>query len=347
MDGLDSDDTGTEDRDKDAVHRWRTRDVGISRRHFLKLCGLTTLGTAAAAVGAGTLGGRHVGRTESTGQTAPDNGEILFQSPLDSQSEIERLHSYRPSENIDVAPSPDGSGDAVRIFIPEGETEGAYMYWFPGDAGYEDPEAMYAQYSIFFPEDTVLERATKIPGPAGLYGDGGAGCNRVTGGSWSARGAAVPGDEPGTVSFDYYVYHVGHGDPSGGYDCGDHFSWDGSYPMGGWIEITQYVEMNTPGEHDGVLRGWVDGQQVFEKTDFQFRDENHPNIGVERFYGPYIYWGGTWGAPASQNVYFRDMTLSTVEPGMSGSESEPGDPDGEETEEPDRPDTERSLQRPC
>lgn len=74
--------------------------------------------------------------------------------------------------------------------------------------------------------------------------------------------------------------------------------------------ITLYVSINTPGENDGTLRAWMNGTQVYERTDFQFCDADHPHAGITRAYGGYIYWGGDWGSPASQNVYFKDMTFA-------------------------------------
>lgn len=289
----------------------------MNRRKFLKLCGATALGTAAGISGYSQIKQFIDSRSTLTGRAVA--GDSLFESSLDSESEIERFHILTHERNIAVELNPAGEGSVTSIFAPEGSTDGAFMIWKPDDAGYDDPEAMYAQYYVYFPEDAEIGRGTKLPGPAGIYGEGGAGCERASGGSWSARGFAGSGDTPNTFSMDYYVYHKGHGRPNDGYDCGDHFSWDGEYELGRWHEVTQYVQMNTPGQNDGILRAWMNGEKVFEKTDFFFRDEDHPNIGVERYYGPYIYWGGSWGSPKDQNVYFRDLKLTTTEPVKSNT----------------------------
>ena len=32
-----------------------------------------------------------------------------------------------------------------------------------------------------------------------------------------------------------------------------------------WYSIEQYLKLNTPGKHDGVLRAWAGGRLVLEK----------------------------------------------------------------------------------
>lgn len=51
--------------------------------------------------------------------------------------------------------------------------------------------------------------------------------------------------------------------------------------------------MNTPGKHDGILRGWVDSKLVFEKNDIRMRDIN--SLKIETVW-IHVYYGGTWTA---------------------------------------------------
>ena len=65
--------------------------------------------------------------------------------------------------------------------------------------------------------------------------------------------------------------------------------------------------MNTPGEKDGILRGWVDGKLAMERTDLRFRDM--ADLKIEGFWMN-LYYGGRWSSPGDMDVYFDNMALS-------------------------------------
>ena len=65
--------------------------------------------------------------------------------------------------------------------------------------------------------------------------------------------------------------------------------------------------MNTPGQNDGILRGWIDGKPAFEKTDVRFRDVEDLKIEVVWLN---VYQGGTKPARAAQTVYIDDVAIS-------------------------------------
>ena len=47
---------------------------------------------------------------------------------------------------------------------------------------------------------------------------------------------------------------------------------------GAWTRIEQEVILNEPGEHDGVLRIWVDGALKLERTDVNFRGDDFQRL---------------------------------------------------------------------
>lgn len=47
---------------------------------------------------------------------------------------------------------------------------------------------------------------------------------------------------------------------------------------GKWTELEQEVVLNTPGQADGALRVWQDGNLVFEKKNMQFRSKPSVNV---------------------------------------------------------------------
>ena len=252
----------------------------------------------------------------------PD-GEVIFASPMDSQSEIDSFSNHSHTSNISVASDPLGTNrDVASIYVGEGNVRGGTVSWAPNEnripenTGEDDPDCVYSRYYVCFPEDTVMYNpdksvhGTKLPGLAGFYDDTGYGGNEGHGRSWSARlqtDVAQESTSNSAFEMKYYAYHMDQY-RSDGY--GDELRWDGTYDFGKWHEVTLYVKMNTPGEYDGILRGWMNGDLAYEREDFRFRSTDNPNIGVTRAYAAYIYWGGSWGSPVSQNVYFRDFTLT-------------------------------------
>jgi hypothetical protein len=102
---------------------------------------------------------------------------------------------------------------------------------------------------------------------------------------------------------------------------GDNWVWDRDGFSGlennRWYCIEQQVVLNTPGQKDGVntsgqkdgvLRGWVDGKLVFEKTDVRMRDVaalKIENVWIN------LYHGGKWTAQTEQHLYIDDVVIST------------------------------------
>ncbi len=44
-------------------------------------------------------------------------------------------------------------------------------------------------------------------------------------------------------------------------------------PTERWVNLEQEISLNSPGQQDGTLRVWVDGDLVFEKNDIRFRNK--------------------------------------------------------------------------
>lgn len=200
---------------------------------------------------------------------------------------------------------------ALEIATDEGNHWGSILRYAFGDTGHPEPEELYARYYLYFPSDfEVIEGGGKLPGPAGAYGDDAQAGNPSDGtNGWSARGAFRPAntsDSSTSVPIlpEYYVYHA---DMSGSY--GDRWAWDTTFDRGRWYQIDQHIKMNTPGQNDGVLGAWVDGQQVFDKRDLSFRNEGYNNIKIEMYWFTYTY-GGSWTSPRDNAAYFSDFTLA-------------------------------------
>ena len=169
-----------------------------------------------------------------------------------------------------------------------------------------EPEEVYFRYYVLLEDDFgSLVEGNKMPGLAGRYGTtwDGHHYTRVTGNGgvrtigdirvdevgrrlvrgWSMRGVAYrkPADDNpyrDLTALITYAYHV---DQRGNY--GDNWRWSTvCLQHNRWYCIEQYARMNTvqgpfdqygngSGRRDGIVRAWVDGVPVFEKTDVRFR----------------------------------------------------------------------------
>ena len=65
--------------------------------------------------------------------------------------------------------------------------------------------------------------------------------------------------------------------------------------------------MNTPGKNNGILRGWVDGQLAFEKTDIRMRDVEALKIEAVWLN---VYLGGTWTAQSDHHLYIDEVVIA-------------------------------------
>ena len=199
-------------------------------------------------------------------------------------------------------------GDAVvRIDVPAGDHYGTSWGYDFADRGHGDVDEAYFRYALRLGPTWTTEGGGggKLPGFGATYdtaGWGGRPANGTNG--WSSRGLfwqPESGRATGATRVGYYVYHA---DMTGTY--GDNWFWSGdalapndALEVNRWYQIEAYVRNNTPGDNDGILRAWVDGEQVFERTDVRFRDVER--LHLERVWMD-VYYGGSWSAP-------RDMYL--------------------------------------
>ena len=211
-------------------------------------------------------------------------------------------------------------GRALRARIPEGDhTALNTSYYFMDETGSE-PDEIYMRYYVRLGSDWDQSvQGGKLPGIAGTYGVAGWGGRRSDGtNGWSARGLfqqSIPGDAnnplAGHTPVGSYVYHA---DMAG--DFGDNYVWIESWGPGGfggvlernrWYCLEHYVRMNTPGDNDGVLRGWVDGRLAVERTDMRYRDVD--TLHIDRVWMN-VYHGGTTPSPYDQHIFIDHVVIA-------------------------------------
>jgi hypothetical protein len=151
----------------------------------------------------------------------------------------------------------------------------------------------------------------KLPGLAGIYSSSGRGCIKPsdTQRGWSARGMFGPpgtnGAPGGRVPIGTYLYHA---DQAG--DCGDGLWWNASLEQGRWHCVEGRVKMNTPGQNDGLLRGWLDGDLALSRSNIQYRLADEPGIGVRHMWHN-VYFGGSWPTPNPLSLEYDQVAVST------------------------------------
>jgi hypothetical protein len=210
-------------------------------------------------------------------------------------------------------------GHALKVMIRTNHTIGLNMhrrFAQPGNggkAGSGEPEELYFRYYLRLGEDwNPYKDGGKLPGLAGTYGRAGWG-NRKTDGTngWSARGGFVRqrprGSSVGELSaIGSYVYHADTKSTHGEY-WGWNLGPSGLVERNRWYSVEQYVKLNAPDANDGILRAWIDGYMVFERTDIRFRSD--PGLRIESLWMN-VYHGGTVPAPQDMTLYIDNIVVA-------------------------------------
>lgn len=212
-----------------------------------------------------------------------------------------------PRNNLSTIDGHVGSG--VRVTIEAGEHFGAAMRWRFADNGLSEPEQLWFRYYLRFPEGFDNVGKGKLPGPAGLYSSSGRGNIPSTAAQpgWSARMLFSPTyDELDTdhTRIGYYLYHLDQAK-----DHGDLLLWDedvATLEHGRWYCVEGFVQVNTPGEADGVVRGWVDGVQGFDRSDVRMRRGGESAVRIDSFWFD-VYYGGRSAVPVDLDIDFDSL----------------------------------------
>jgi len=202
------------------------------------------------------------------------------------------------------------------VTYPEGETTGAKSQWkLDLGAGYEE---LFLSYRIRFGENFDFVRGGKLPGLIGGAGNTGGDKPDGTDG-WSARmmwrtngssGSPTNGDSANIVQ---YVYHP---DQPGTF--GEDFRWDDTTPTDWqvfesetWYHLQHRIVMNTPGQPDGIVQAWLDGEMVLDVQDIRFRDI--ASLQIDQMYFSTFFGGSSsiWEASQDERVYFDDFVIAT------------------------------------
>lgn len=203
-------------------------------------------------------------------------------------------------------------------------------YVFPKNIG-KELEEVYFQYRLRFGEGWRggSMQSGKLPGIASdttVAGNGGAQSNGRNG--WSFRGLFVgePFDTKspynsnnGIVPVGWYTYNPDQITQNEYY--GIHLPWTGRGSLGllevgkdYWID--QYIKVNTPGKRDGIVRAWINGQLVYERTDHIMRDVGPyavpGNLAINKVWMTFLHGGDVNPLPTKiLRTYWSDWTIAS------------------------------------
>lgn len=210
------------------------------------------------------------------------------------------------------------SGKSLRITYKGnayGPSDGGVQFGYT----FGKSDEMNLEYRLKFASGFEFVKGGKLPGLCGgNCPSGGEDANN----GWSARymwRVRTIGGQDRTLG-EVYLYH-----PDKPGDYGDDIYFDNrqfEFQSGRWYQLRQYIKMNTPGEYDGVLRVWVDGEQVISKTGLRFRLSG--DVGIDHLSFTTFFGGGdgSWAPSSDQHAYFDDIHVYSG--GGSGGTTNPG-----------------------
>jgi hypothetical protein len=255
--------------------------------------------------------GAPMGEPQNLEPALQKKSDILFFSGFET-SPWEKAWSMvwgpEPAAHGDLVQGPEAlSGHSLRVLYPAGGIGGDSGFLFRSSFskwGILGQESIYLRYYLKFEPGFDFVKGGKLPGVAG--GQGNTGGHKPNGkDGWSAR-IMWRGD--GKIV--QYVYH-----PDQPGDYGEDFEWSfGGCPRffkpGQWQCVETYVQMNTPGKKDGIIRSWLDGDKALEVTNLRFRDI--PDLKIDQFEFETFFGGGdpSWASPREQYAFFDGFVLS-------------------------------------
>ena len=206
------------------------------------------------------------------------------------------------------------SGNSLAATLREGEKLALNIRFRFSQHDIPEPEAAYFRYYLRFGDNwNQTVSGGKLPGFAGTYRAAGWGSRKPDGtNGWSARGSFLKTIQP-DAAFPFprtpignYVYHVDQWSKYGN-------TWTWSSGEGAllqnnrWYCIEQYLQLNSVDASDGVIKAWIDGKQVFEKSGLRFRTTDRLKIQDVWFN---IYHGGTEVSPRDQTTYIDNVVIA-------------------------------------
>jgi hypothetical protein len=212
--------------------------------------------------------------------------------------------------NLESLSDPSGRfPEILRVHYPAGsasptvtETDnapvgGAQMYLYK--QGIEPADSLVLRYFVRFPAGFDFVKGGKLPG---LFG------------GTVNNGKKIP-DGTNGLSTRYMWRSGGRGEvyaylPTSNTTGTSFGRGNWTFTPGPWHEIEQAVDLNVPGQADGRIRVWFDGNLVLDQTGLLFRTTDA--LKLEGLFFSTFFGGSdsSWATPVSTYTDFADFTLS-------------------------------------
>ena len=244
--------------------------------------------------------------------------DIVFSTDFESDKWTKRWTRFTHAENMRLVDresaahlKTDLDGKSLEVRVPKGEHYGVSgKLPLKSFLGYE-PEELYSRFYLNFATDVLNEDGKqgytgKAPGFDGTYSKEGWGGKPNKDGTkgWSARGSLVVDAKSNKIQVGFYSYEIQQGD----YVYGRTMHYDAPIAPEQWYCVEQHIKLNTPGKRNGILRGWIDGKLVFEKTDCIWRNADELKINS---YWLDFYRGGKQPANHDHHIYIDNLAIAT------------------------------------
>ncbi|EFI28468.1 alginate lyase [Coprinopsis cinerea okayama7 len=226
--------------------------------------------------------------------------------------------------------APDGRPAMVGHF-PQGSftfknyPQGGFSFYAPGPGDVDLTTAKEATfgYSVFFPEGFAFNRGGKLPG---LYG-----------GNSNEEATSCSGGRRDTSCFSVRLMWRRDGDGEfytylpPGFDSNNRLcnvppfsecnpTYGASvgrgsfrFPTGTWTTVAERVRLNDPGQSNGEIQLFVNGQSVLNVGGLVLRDSGAGRIrGIQA----QTFFGGStadWASPKDQDIYFSDFSVAITQ----------------------------------
>ncbi|HDL41825.1 MAG TPA: S-layer homology domain-containing protein [Actinobacteria bacterium] len=247
--------------------------------------------------------------------TASAQPPTILAERFDTADWNETWVDWRSGDDLTTTRQTGYRTDGLGVTIGPGQRRGTGAHYrIDGDVD----EAWFRYYLRL--ENFVPITSGKFPGFAGMPSFTARGCFPSTAQNpgWSARTMFTAAGEGGAVAdqirLGTYLYHV---DQAG--SCGDKLLWDANVAtldQDRWYCVEGRVALNTPGENNGSIEGWIDGTRAYQRNDIQFRRAEEADLDIRTFWLN-IYFGG------STVVNDRDLGL-TIDELMISTEGQIG-----------------------
>ena len=206
---------------------------------------------------------------------------------------------------------------------------GGYAGGFLFDPYFDGVEEAYLEYKVKFDANFFWATGGKLPGLGGsTQGVDSESTGRgaiPSGGSYDENGTGFSArlmwrrnraqtDKPYFILYSYFAKKANGSARKDG-EAGDAIRLYTGLEDDTWYTVRQYLKLNTPGQDDGTVIMWIDGEEVYRNTKHNMRKTGKGNLKINALIMN-TYRGGSrtdpvWHSPRDEYAFFDDFKVWT------------------------------------